>query len=162
MRLIAALLLSLFLLSGQPKAGEVVVAPPGPNGVCPVCGMFVAKYPEWAAAVVFKDGHTHYFDGAKDLFKFMRDVKSFDPGHSAADIAIVAVTDYYGVKTIDARDAFFVVGSDVLGPMGHELVPLATKQDAEEFMADHKGKRILSFDQVGAELLKSLDKGGVK
>jgi nitrous oxide reductase accessory protein NosL len=114
------------------------------------------------AAVVFKDGHAHYFDGAKDLFKFMRDIKAYDPGHGPADIAIVAVTDYYGVKTLDARGAFFVVGSDVLGPMGHELVPLASKQDADEFMADHKGKRILTFDQVGAELLKALDKGGVK
>jgi nitrous oxide reductase accessory protein NosL len=162
MRLIAALLLSLVLFAAKVEAGEVVVAPPGPNSVCPVCGMFVGKYPEWVAAVVFKDGHTHYFDGAKDLFKFMRDVASYAPGHGPADIAIVAVTDYYGVKTLDARGAFFVVGSDVLGPMGHELVPLASKADADEFMADHKGKRILTFDQVGAELLKSLDKGGVK
>ena len=162
MRQIAALLLSLVLLAAKAEAGEVVVAKPGPDSVCPVCGMFVAKYPEWVAAVVFKDGHTHYFDGAKDLFKFMRDIGSYAPGHRAADIAIVAVTDYYAVRTIGARDAFFVVGSDVLGPMGHELVPLASKQDAEEFMADHKGKRILTFDQVGAELLKSLDKGGVK
>lgn len=162
MRLIAALLLSLFLLAATAEAGEVVVAPPGPNSVCPVCGMFVAKYPEWVAAVVFKDGHTHYFDGAKDLFKFMRDMGSYAPGHGPGDIAVVAVTDYYGVKTLDARGAFFVVGSDVLGPMGHELVPLASKQDADEFMADHKGKRILTFDQVGAELLKSLDKGGGK
>jgi copper chaperone NosL len=162
MRLIAALLLSMLLFAAKVEAGEVVVAPPGPNSVCPVCGMFVAKYPEWVAAVVFKDGHAHYFDGAKDLFKFMRDIKAYDPGHGPADIAIVAVTDYYGVKTMDARGAFFVVGSDVLGPMGHELVPLASKQDADEFMADHKGKRILTFDQVGAELLKALDKGGVK
>ncbi|ARJ67064.1 nitrous oxide reductase accessory protein NosL [Magnetospirillum sp. ME-1] len=162
MRLIAVLLLSLVLLAAKVEAGEVVVAPPGPTSVCPVCGMFVAKYPEWVAAVVFKDGHTHYFDGAKDLFKFMRDIAGYAPGHGSGEIAIVAVTDYYGVKTLDARGAFFVVGSDVLGPMGHELVPLASKADADEFMADHKGKRILTFDQIGAELLKNLDKGGVK
>ncbi|CUW41044.1 putative NosL family protein [Magnetospirillum sp. XM-1] len=162
MRFFTTLLLCLFLLSARAQAGEVVVAPPGPNSVCPVCGMFVAKYPEWVAAAVFKDGHAHYFDGAKDLFKFMRDVGKFDPGHKAADIAIVAVTDYYGVRTIDARGAFFVVGSDVLGPMGHELVPLASRQDADEFMADHKGKRIVSFEQVGDEILKGLDKGQVK
>lgn len=162
MRLIAALLLSLVLLAAKAEAGEVVVAPPGPNSVCPVCGMFVAKYPEWVAAVVFKDGHAHYFDGAKDLFKFMREVGKFDPGHSGADIVTVAVTDYYAVRTMDARGAFFVVGSDVLGPMGHELVPLASRPEAEEFMADHKGKRILTFEQVSAEILKALDKGGVK
>lgn len=162
MRFFTTLLMAVFLLSARAQAGEVVVAPPGPNSVCPVCGMFVAKYPEWVAAAVFKDGHAHYFDGAKDLFKFMRDVGKFDPGHKAADIGIVAVTDYYGVRTIDARGAYFVVGSDVLGPMGHELVPLASKQDADEFMADHKGKRILSFEQVGDEILKGLDKGQVK
>ncbi|TAN71908.1 MAG: nitrous oxide reductase accessory protein NosL, partial [Magnetospirillum sp.] len=83
----------------------------------------------------------------------------FDPGHSSADIVTVAVTDYYGVRTMDARGALFVLGSDVLGPMGHELVPLASRQEAEEFMTDHKGKRILTFDQVGAEVLKGLDKG---
>ncbi|CAA7612529.1 nitrous oxide reductase accessory protein NosL [Magnetospirillum sp. SS-4] len=162
MRPIIVALLSLLLFAAPATAGEVVIAPPGPDSVCPVCGMFVAKYPEWVAAVVFKDGHAHYFDGAKDLFKFLRDLGRYDPGHEAADIAIVAVTDYYGVRTIDARSAFFVVGSDTLGPMGHELVPLASKADADEFMADHKGKRILTFDQVGAELLKSLDRGGVK
>lgn len=162
MRLIAVLLLSLFLASTRAEAGEVVVAPPGPNVICPVCGMFVAKYPEWVAAAVFKDGHAHYFDGAKDMFKFLRDLGRYDPGHKTADIAVLAVTDYYGVRTIDARDALFVVGSDVLGPMGHEPIPLATRADAEEFMADHKGKRILSFDQVGAEILRALDHGGVK
>ena len=38
---------------------------------------------------------------------------------------------------------------------------LAAEQIARA-LADHKGKGILTFDQVGAELLKSLDKGGVK
>ena len=69
MRLIVVLLLSLVLFGWRAEAGEVVVAPPGPNVICPVCGMFVAKYPEWIAAVVFKDGHAHYFDGAKDMFQ---------------------------------------------------------------------------------------------
>lgn len=162
MRLIAALLLSLFLVCARAEAGEVVVPPPGPNVICPVCGMFVAKYPEWVAAAVFKDGHAHYFDGAKDLFKFLHNLAKYDPGHGMGDIAILAVTDYYGVKTVDARSALFVVGSDVLGPMGHELVPLSSKADADEFMADHKGRRVVAFDQVNLELLKTLDQGGVK
>jgi nitrous oxide reductase accessory protein NosL len=31
-----------------------------------------------------------------------------------------------------------VIGSDVLGPMGHELVPHDSSEEAREFMADHK------------------------
>ena len=44
---------------------------PGPKDTCPVCGMFVAKYPHWTATVLYRDGHAHHFDGAKDLFKYL-------------------------------------------------------------------------------------------
>jgi nitrous oxide reductase accessory protein NosL len=43
--------------------------------------------------------------------------------------------------------------------MGHELVPLATEADAQEFMHDHAGKGILRFDEVTQELPGKLDKG---
>jgi nitrous oxide reductase accessory protein NosL len=52
-----------------------------------------------------------------------------------------------------------VIGSDVLGPMGHELIPLETREDAEEFLRDHRGVRILRRDEVTAELLERLDRG---
>ncbi|TAN46084.1 MAG: nitrous oxide reductase accessory protein NosL [Rhodospirillales bacterium] len=146
-------------LAGPVRAGEVVVPPPPANATCPVCGMFVAKYQEWVAVALYKDGHAHYFDGAKDLFKYLKQLSQYAPGHKEGDIAILAVTDYYSVKPVDARQAFFVIGSDVLGPMGHELVAHGRKQDAEEFLKDHKGKRVISFADVTGELLISLDKG---
>lgn len=160
-RLIAVLAFGL-LLAGSVRAGEVVVAPPKQDSVCPVCGMFVAKYPEWVAAVVYKDGHAHYFDGAKDLFKYLKQLAHYAPRHSESDIAVIAVTDYYSLKTIDAHQAFFVIGSDVLGPMGHELVAHATKADADGFLKDHKGKRVMGFKDVSMEILMSLDRGQVK
>jgi len=43
--------------------------------------------------------------------------------------------------------------------MGHELIPLETREDADEFMRDHKGKRILRFEQIEMELLIDLDNG---
>jgi nitrous oxide reductase accessory protein NosL len=39
------------------------------------------------------------------------------------------------------------------------LVPLATRADADDFMKDHKGKRVLSFDQVTKEVAEKLDRG---
>lgn len=36
---------------------------------CPVCGMFVYKYPKWVAVIEFWDGSSHFYDGAKDMFK---------------------------------------------------------------------------------------------
>lgn len=132
---------------------------PAPKDLCPVCGMVVSKYPNWIAGVKYQDGHAHYFDGAKDLFKYVFNMPRYAPGHRAQDIAEIVVTEYYELKRIDARKAFYVIGSDVYGPMGHELIPLATRADAEEFMHDHKGKRILTYGQVGKALPENLDNG---
>jgi nitrous oxide reductase accessory protein NosL len=43
--------------------------------------------------------------------------------------------------------------------MGHELVALANKEDAADFLKDHKGKRILTFEQVTKDLPFRLDDG---
>jgi hypothetical protein len=76
-----------------------------------------------------------------------------------ADIAGIWVTEFYGLTRIDARQAFYVVGSDTLGPMGNEFVPLATRADAEDFLKDHKGRRIIGFAQATPELAARLDQG---
>jgi nitrous oxide reductase accessory protein NosL len=118
--------------------------------------MFVAKYPDWVAGVVFKDGTTAWFDGAKDLFKFLLKPERYAPSRRAADVGAVWVTDYYALTLLDARQAWFVIGSDVFGPMGTELVPFAREEEAREFMADHKGTGLLRFGDVGPATLKQL------
>ena len=132
---------------------------PGPKDTCPVCGMFVSLYPDWVATALYQDGHAHHFDGAKDLFKYLLNLPKYAPGHSRDDIAAIGVTEYYGVTRIDARAAWYVIGSDTPGPMGHELVPLKTQAEAEEFLKDHHGKRIVRFDEVTPALLEQLDHG---
>jgi nitrous oxide reductase accessory protein NosL len=74
-------------------------------------------------------------------------------------MAAIWVTDFYGLQRIDARKAHFVTGSDVLGPMGHEFVPLANREDAAEFLKDHKGRRILGFEQVARGMAEQVDDG---
>ena len=153
------------LLLGLALAGPAValdVPGPGERDTCPVCGMFVARYPDWIATVLYRDGHAHHFDGAKDLYKYLLDLPRWAPGHRAEDIAAIGVTEYYGVTRIDAHEAWYVIGSDTLGPMGHELVPVATRAEAEEFLKDHKGARILRHGEVTPELLRDLDAGRVK
>lgn len=132
---------------------------PGPKDLCPVCGMLVSKYPHWVATIIYKDGHAHHFDGAKDMFKFWFEPAKYAAGHSREQMAKIVVTDYYNLQPIDAKSALYVIGSDVLGPMGHELVPLASLDDAKEFVKEHKGKRILRFDQVNKDLPFRLDDG---
>jgi nitrous oxide reductase accessory protein NosL len=154
--LLAALL---FALALSAEADSATYPDPAPRDLCPVCGMVVSKYPHWIATVVYRDGCAHHFDGAKDMFKYLFEMPRYAKGHSAQDIARIGVTEYYELKRIDARTAWYVIGSDVLGPMGHELIPLASRADAEEFMRDHQGKRILRFEEVKAELPGKLDAG---
>ena len=153
----AGLLLVLAVAALTAAAGSLPPLSPSARDKCPVCGMFVAKYPDWTAQVRFQDQKTVFFDGAKDFFKYYFKIKSYHPGRSAADVGAVYVTDYYTVRFIDAAAAFFVAGSDVYGPMGHELIGFASAEQAQEFLRDHRGRQILRFEDVSPELLHSLD-----
>ena len=153
----AAGFLLILAVAVMPAAAESLPPlSPGPGDKCPVCGMFVAKYPDWVAQVRFADGKTAFFDGVKDLCKFFFDIGHYQPGRSAAAVGAVYVTDYYTLAPIAAETAFFVVGSNVYGPMGRELIAFAAEEQAREFSRDHRGKKILRFDAVTPELLRSL------
>ena len=156
-RLLAASFIVLFLLATLANAEEVQPVKPSAEDKCPVCGMFVAKYPDWVGEIIFKDGSVFFFDGAKDLFKYYFNLKKYNPKRDKSDIAAIYVTEYYDVDFIDAHNAYYVIGSDVYGPMGRELVPLTTKSDAEEFTRDHKGKETLTFKDVTPALIQSLE-----
>lgn len=157
MKLLASLMVAAALGLGSAQAGDLPT--PGPRDLCPVCGMVVSKYPDWVATIVYEDGHAHFFDGAKDMFKFWFDPPKYAPGHSRENMARIEVTDYYYVESINAKTAYYVIGSSVYGPMGHEFIPHATLEEAEDFMADHGGVRILRFDEVTEALPVMLDAG---
>ncbi|QKF82795.1 nitrous oxide reductase accessory protein NosL [Halarcobacter ebronensis] len=128
---------------------------------CPVCGMFVAKYPRWAAQIYYKHGdheHRFSFDGVKDMFKFYFNPKKWGDYPVSKDlISKILVTDYYSQNAIDATKAFYVIGSDVYGPMGHELIPFLNENDAKTFKKDHLGKKIVKFDTVKESEIYKLD-----
>lgn len=151
---VGILLLAVLAVS---SAGSLPALEPTPRDRCPVCGMFVAKYPGWVAQVRFNDQKTVFFDGAKDFFKYCFRIANYDRGRSTADVAASYMTDYYTMRSIDAVEAFFVVGSDVYGPMGHELIAFSSAADAETFMRDHHGRQILRFAGVTPDLVNSLD-----
>ena len=130
---------------------------PSKKDKCPVCGMFVYRYPDWVGQIIFKDGTAPFFDGAKDLFKYYFNLNKYNPKKIVKDIATIYVTEYYDMKIIDAKTAFFVIGSDIYGPMGRELIPFVSKADAETFKRDHKGKRILRFEDIKPAVIKKLD-----
>jgi len=151
------ILLTLTLTLSLSWSGERKPVKPAPRDKCPVCGMFVAKYPDWVTEIIFKDGTYAIFDGPKDLFKYYLNLEKYNPSKKLSDIDSIYVTDYYSLVFIDGYKAIYVTGSDVYGPMGKELIPFEKEADAKEFMKDHKGKSLLKFKEVTMELIKQLD-----
>jgi nitrous oxide reductase accessory protein NosL len=149
--------LAMFLTTSMAPAGERPPFTPTAKDKCPVCGMFVAKYPDFAAQIIFKDGSYVVFDGVKDMFKYYFNLTKYDPSKKVADIDSIHVTDYYDLKWIDGYKAFYVEGSDVYGPMGREIIPFEKKAGAEQFMTDHLGKSLLTFEEITYDLIKKLD-----
>jgi copper chaperone NosL len=121
---------------------------------CPVCGMFVSKFPKWVAQIQLKDGHNHYFDGVRDMMKFYFNPAKYEHTHTKDNITQINATDYYTLELIDAKKAYYVIGSNIYGPMGEELIPFKNKDEAQKFMTDHFGKSLVSFDEIKEEMLK--------
>jgi copper chaperone NosL len=151
--------LAAFILLNTPLlwAQEGKAVKPGPRDKCPVCGMFVAKYPDFIAALTFKDGTHAFFDGVKDMMKYYSNLQKYNPSKKREDIAHIHVTDYYSLNLVDGSNAFYVSGSDIYGPMGKELIPFEKEADAKEFLKDHKGKSLLRFQDINKDVMKGLD-----
>lgn len=123
---------------------------------CPVCGMYPARYPAWAAQVVFKDHSMIAVESPAELFRFLRDVKKYDARHDISDIARMYATDYAKRVWIDAKQALYVQGSKVKGPMGmsDDLPAFASKSDAEAF-AKESGGNVVTFDALSSAKMDS-------
>jgi len=126
---------------------------PGKKDRCPVCGMFVAPYPDWIATIVFKDDSQLFFDGAKDLFRYYYSLPNKNDARTREQIATIYLTDYYSTRLLPVEQLFLVIGSDVYGPMGHELIPVAGEEAAKTFAKDHKGQQIITFEQLTPQLM---------
>ncbi|MBE0595847.1 MAG: nitrous oxide reductase accessory protein NosL [Desulfuromonadales bacterium] len=149
-----------FLLALILSLSAVAVAEPpapGKNDKCPVCGMFVTRHPDWMAIAELNDHPPLFLCGPKDLFKFIHFPGKYLPQTARQKIEAVHVKDYYSLSFIDGRQAVYVPGSDLLGPMGNELIPFKSRDEAAEFMRDHGGRPPVTFGEVTPQALLELD-----
>jgi len=124
--------------------------------VCPTCNMKVGASTLGPAALVLADGKVIGFDGTGDLFRYV-----LEPQKHRLDttsIKNVFVTEYGTQTFIDAKKAFYVTGSDVTGHMGPDVVAFSKKGDAEKFMADHNGVKVVTYSEVTLDDLKAKKK----
>lgn len=124
---------------------------------CAMCGMRVVDHREWVGAIVLDDGATHYFCSVRCTLATARHSDKF-LGAATSRIKSVRVPDFlHPERYLDADAALFVTGSDVRGPMGLELVPAASQEDADVVLRRHGGKIVRRTD-VDDKLLMELKK----
>ena len=157
MKRLYILFILIFLTATVVFAGQRQPVRPTMKDKCSVCGMFVAKYSDFVAEILFKNGSYAVFDGAKDMFKYFFNIKKYNPMMDKENIEAIYVTDYYSLNLIDGQKAYYVLGSNIYGPMGKELIPFEKESDATVFMKDHQGKSILRFHEVKYDIVKNLD-----
>ncbi|MDQ7781865.1 MAG: nitrous oxide reductase accessory protein NosL [Desulfomonilaceae bacterium] len=164
--LIAVLTMVMASVPVSSIAAEMLDLPDGTKvdlvATCPVCGMTVGG-PEGegvtityrkgrvvgfggVAATVFRDGKVVGFDGARCLFVYNSIPSRFEV--DVADMTHQYVTDFVTKKMIEVERAFLVLGSDVKGRMGYEMIPFTNKGDAEKFASEHNGKWIVQLQSV--------------
>lgn len=149
--------LIIFFLVAFSSAEEPKDPTPSQKDKCPVCGMFVSMFPDWDARIEFKDSTYGTFDGAKCMFKYHLNIKKYNPSKNKNDVTVISVKDYYSKTSTNALQAFYVIWSDVYGPMGHEPIPFEKEADAKKFLKEHKGKKILRFNDINPKVILSLD-----
>jgi len=145
---------------GQPPAARQPLTPDGrlqlsPQDRCPVCAMFPARYPQTAAAMTLKDGRTFYFCTNGCLLRTWLRPEAY-LNEPPTEIDRLTVSDYFSGRPIDAREAVWVAGSDVVGPMGPALVALGDAGQLAAFTRRHGGNTVFAFDQLDEALWRRI------
>lgn len=142
----------------DPKSGLSLHAPrPVPvDARCPVCGMFPARSPDWAAQVIFSNGDAQFFDSPLTLFVYLQDVNRYSVGRHASEIAASYVNDADRGGWILAINAFYVYSSNALGPMRAGNLPAFSSAAGAQRFASVRGGTVLQTSEIKSQLLRNM------
>jgi nitrous oxide reductase accessory protein NosL len=127
-----------------------IAEPAMPGDRCPVCEMFPARYPRHKCQILATDGRRFHFCSTQCLFRFLAHPER--QAESETSPQLIWVTDFAKGGWISARTAYYVTGSNILGPMGHEALVFDRKSEAAAFTR-RNGGRVLTFDAVSGALI---------
>jgi len=146
------------------------------DDTCEVCGMVIPNHPGPSAEIFYRDeqpsGHANpaVFDSTWEAFQY--DFERQDRGWTRE---VFYVTDYSSVDYrlfdeggdtmisthpeasafVSADEVTFVVGSEVKGAMGEDLIGFSERADAEAFQSEHGGT-LMSVGDVTPEVIAQL------
>ncbi len=124
---------------------------------CPVCGMYPARYPKWAAQLRYRDGAVRYFDSPVEMLAFLADVPRYDKTHTLDDVRGKWLSDASGSgQWIAFESAWLVHGSTMLGPMRTPDLPAFLSEEAAQHFAKEYGGHAMKAVDVPPDVVHSL------
>ena len=120
---------------------------------CKHCGMKIDPTSAWRTELVGDDGKVTTFDTPRCALTSWRS--------GATPAKSIRVQEYYDRKERDGNDVRFIIGGDVLGPMGADLVPVDPPR-ASKFIQDHAADRALRLDEITSAVLAGIGGAGGK
>lgn len=129
-----------------------IVEPVDNKDICPVCDMYPARYPKNKCQLQTSDGEVVHFCSTQCLFEYLKNSQKYRK--TDLTTKFIWVVDYDNGNWIYAQNAFYVVNSDVAGPMGKEAYPFVNIESAKKFSSMHPGK-VLRFKEVTIETIMS-------
>lgn len=152
------------------------------NLTCAKYGIDTSAHPEFRAYARLKDGSALAFASPKAMFAYFFEGKNLSGNNGGASAeenlmsknpasgnlgeanstganfggAELYVTDYASGEILRAQDAFYVFGSVLQSARGDDLITFARLCDAQDFMREKKGHKILQFREISAKLIDYL------
>lgn len=120
---------------------------------CALDGMLLMDYPGPKAQIHYEQGPPDFFCDTVEMFSiYLRPEQRKRVlalyTQDMAKAAWEAPRDHW----IDAKSAFYVLGSSRMGSMGPTLASFAREEDARAFAGQHGGQ-VLRFEQVTPEMV---------
>lgn len=145
---------ALIILAGCGKeVAQAIALEPDMDTVCALDGMVLKDYPGPKAQVHYAEGRPDFFCDLTELFATLLAPEQQRPVSAmfVQDMGKASWDKPEG-HWIDAKTAFYVVGSKKAGSMGPAYGAFASSQDAMAF-AQKEGGRVLRFDQITLDML---------
>jgi nitrous oxide reductase accessory protein NosL len=125
---------------------------------CPLCKMYPARYPKFNCQIIFKDGSYEAFDSTIGLLVYLHFPDK--TGKTLKPVTGIYFKDYLKGGWLEADKTFFVIGSEIRGPMGIQFLPVDSEQAAADLKNQAQGKDIVHFIKVNRQYLIDAAKAG--
>src|SRR5690554_4401446 len=163
-RAILAVAFAVFLAGCSGSEDETTTARPDPvhfesGDECHVCGMAITRFPgPKGEAISGREQQVRKFCSTRDMFSWLLQPENVNRDHTlyVHDMAETEWDKPDDTALIDAREAFYVVGSERTGSMGPTLASFAGKSAAEAFAAEFGGE-VVAFEEMTMDHLSSGD-----